>query len=119
MPSSTLACTRVLVWAFFVFLLIGNSIGAIEHIGINWGTQAAQVLDPSLVIQMLKDNGIGKIKLFESDHWTVKHFAGTGIQVMLGIPNNQLSNLQHYDHAKDWVKNNVSKHLYNGGVDIK
>ncbi|KAG9151616.1 hypothetical protein Leryth_026351 [Lithospermum erythrorhizon] len=38
---------------------------------------------------------------------------------MLGIANNQLEYMVDYSHAQDFVKNNVSKHIYNGGVDIK
>lgn len=72
-----------------------------------------------MVVQMLKDNKINKIKLFDSDPWTVKFFAGTGIEVMLGIPNDQLSSINHYGKAKDWVKKNLTTHLYDGGVDIK
>lgn len=112
---------KVQIWTLFASLLITTSFAAntLDSIGVNWGTQAAQSLDPTVIIQMLKDNRIKKIKLFDSDHWTVKHFAGTGIQVMLGVPNNQLMYLNDYDNAKDWVKQNVSKHMYNGGVDIK
>ncbi|CDP12875.1 unnamed protein product [Coffea canephora] len=111
-----MALARALGWAIFVLLVTANFA---ECIGVNWGTQAAQPLDPSMVVQMLQDNKIHKVKLFDSDHWTVKFFAGTGIEVMLGIPNDQLSKLSHYRNAKDWVKQNVSTHIYDGGVDIK
>ncbi|CAK9157963.1 unnamed protein product [Ilex paraguariensis] len=68
---------------------------------------------------MLKDNKINKVKLFDSDNWTVKYFAGTGMEVMLGIPNSQLNRFSDdYDNAKDW-KDNVTKHLHDGGVNIK
>lgn len=115
-PSSSMALAKVPLWANLLLLMMANYA---ECIGVNWGTQAAQNLHPSMVAQMLKDNNIDKIKLFDSDHWTVKYFAGTGIEVMLGIPNDQLSKLNHYDNAKDWVKHNVSSHLYDGGVQIK
>ncbi|KAL2498699.1 O-Glycosyl hydrolase family 17 protein [Abeliophyllum distichum] len=107
----------LLTWAFLAFLISPNLV---QGIGVNWGTQASQNLQPSTIVQMLKDNKIDQVKLFDSDHWTVKFFAGTGIEVMLGIPNNQLAKLANdYDEAKDWVKENVTKHLYDGGVKIK
>ncbi|CAI0457240.1 unnamed protein product [Linum tenue] len=69
-------------------------------------------MDPNIVVQMLKDNGFKRIKLFESDSYTVSKFAGTDIEVMLGIPNDQLHDLaKDYDNAKDWVKENVSDHM--------
>ncbi|KAK2968684.1 hypothetical protein RJ640_013102 [Escallonia rubra] len=110
-----MARTMVLIWAFSVLLVSTNLAHAL---GVNWGTQMAQNLHPSVVVQMLKDNKIGKVKLFDSDNWTVKYFAGSGIEVMLGIPNNQLSTLSNdYGKAKDWVKHNVTKHLKD--VNIK
>lgn len=70
---------------------------------------------------MLKDNKINKVKLFDSDHWTVHQFAGTGIEVMLGIPNLNLKKFsKDYDAVQDYVKENVSDHLRDhGGVKIK
>nr|GMD49348.1 glucan endo-1,3-beta-glucosidase 8-like [Ipomoea batatas] len=68
----------------------------------------------------LKDNHIDKVKLFDSDHWTVNFFAGTGIEVLPGIPNNQLQRFaDDFDNAKDWVKENISTHMHDGGVKIK
>lgn len=104
----------------FAMALLSQLVGPSNAIGVNWGTQAAQNLHPRTIVQMLRDNNIDKVKLFDSDPWTVGHFAGTGIEVMLGIPNNQLQSLaSSYDDAKEWVNRNVTRHLYNGGVDIK
>uniref|UniRef100_A0A5B6YRB0 glucan endo-1,3-beta-D-glucosidase n=1 Tax=Davidia involucrata TaxID=16924 RepID=A0A5B6YRB0_DAVIN len=116
-----MARAMVLIWACSVLLVTAKfSEGALNGLGVNWGSQASHNLHPNIVAQLLKDNGISKVKLFDSDSWTVKAFAGTGIEVMLGIPNNQLKQFSDsLDHAKDWVKDNVTKHLYDGGVDIK
>ncbi|CAA0839193.1 O-Glycosyl hydrolases family 17 protein [Striga hermonthica] len=108
-------------WVGFMLLATLSITGHMaEGLGVNWGTQAAQNLNPGVVAQLLRDNKINKVKLFDSDAWTVNFFKGMDIEVMLGIPNNQLSSLaRDYDKAKDWVKNHVAKHLYNGGVNIK
>ncbi|VFQ74050.1 unnamed protein product [Cuscuta campestris] len=108
------------IWTCSCLAFAGTSVVNGGGVGVNWGTQAAQVLKPSIIVQMLKDNHIEKIKLFDSDHWTIHFFAGTGIEVMPGIPNNQLQLFaDDFDHAKDWVKENISSHLYDGGVKIK
>ncbi|KAK6922905.1 X8 domain [Dillenia turbinata] len=99
-------------------LMVSPSVAS--TIGVNWGVLSTHPLHPSFVVQMLKDNGIKNVKLFDADSWTVNTLAGTGIEVMLGIPNNQLKRLaDKYSRAKDWVKENVTKHLHDGGVDIK
>ncbi|URE01040.1 glucan endo-1,3-beta-glucosidase [Musa troglodytarum] len=75
---------------------------------------------PTTVVQMIKANGITKVKLFDADSWTVSAFAGTGIELMLAIPNDMLKRISSdYSHAQDWVKENVTKHDYDGGVNIK
>jgi len=107
------------VWTFFAILVSATGL-APEDIGVNWGSQTSHPLLPSIVAGMLKDNGIKKLKLFDADPWIVSAFAGTGIELMVGIANNQLKDLSDsYGNAKDWVKHNVSKHIRDGGVDIR
>ncbi|KAJ8504166.1 hypothetical protein OPV22_005052 [Ensete ventricosum] len=89
-------------------------------LGVNWGTLMSHPLLPTTVVQMIKANGITKVKLFDADSWTVSAFAGTGIELMLAIPNDMLKHISSdYSHAQDWVKENVTKHDYDGGVNIK
>nr|XP_043618375.1 glucan endo-1,3-beta-glucosidase 8-like [Erigeron canadensis] len=109
----------LIIWAYHWFLLA--TITCVNGLGVNWGTQASTPLDPKYIVQMLKDNKIKKVKLFDSDHWTVSHFAGTGIEVMLGIPNLHLKKFsKDYDAVQDYVRENVTDHLRDhGGVNIK
>ncbi|KAI3669332.1 hypothetical protein L6452_40564 [Arctium lappa] len=112
-----MARAMVLIWAWCTLF----ATTCVNGLGVNWGTQASSPLDPKYVVQMLKDNKIKKVKLFDSDHWTVNHFAGTGIEVMLSIPNLNLKKFSDdYDAVQDYVKENVSDHLHDhGGVIIK
>lgn len=91
----------------------------VEGLGVNWGTQATHKLPPDTVVQMLKDNGIQKVKLFDADESTMSALAGTNIEVMVAIPNNQLAPMNNYDRAKQWVRKNVTRYHFNGGVNIK
>ncbi|XP_045824998.1 glucan endo-1,3-beta-glucosidase 5-like [Trifolium pratense] len=93
---------------------------SIPGLGINWGALASHPMSPSIVANMLRDNGIKKVKLFDADSWIVKAFSGMDIEVMVGIPNDQLSKFaSSSSDAEDWVKKNVTKHLHNGGVNIR
>ena len=102
-----------------VFVGISNDVVGVEGLGVNWGTQATHKLPPKVVVQMLKDNGITKVKLFDADASTMSALAGSNIEVMVAIPNDQLLVMNDYDRAKDWVKRNVTVYLFNGGVNIK
>ncbi|XP_010520102.1 PREDICTED: glucan endo-1,3-beta-glucosidase 8 [Tarenaya hassleriana] len=94
--------------------------GLVQGFGVNWGNIASHPLNPNFVVGMLKDNNINKVKLFDADPWTMETLAGTGIEVMVGIPNNMLEDLaKDYGYAEDWVKENVTKYMRDGGVNIK
>ncbi|XP_031399161.1 glucan endo-1,3-beta-glucosidase 8 [Punica granatum] len=108
-----MARPRFLVGAWAALLLVSLAHG----IGVNWGSITSHPLKASLVVQMLKDNGINKVKLFDADSRTVSALAGTTIEVMLGIPNDQLAKMaDDYESARDWVKENVTK---NSNVKIR
>ncbi|OMO91107.1 Glycoside hydrolase, family 17 [Corchorus olitorius] len=101
-----------LVVVLHMALLIGPGSG----IGANWGTQATHPLPPSIVVKMLKDNGFEKVKLFDADANILKALSKSGIQVMVGIPNDMLLSLANSEQAaQNWVAQNVSSHA----VDIR
>ncbi|CAI9771661.1 unnamed protein product [Fraxinus pennsylvanica] len=89
-------------------------------IGANWGTQASHPLPPSTVVKLLKDNGIQKVKLFDAESNVLNALRGSGIEVMVGIPNDMLYTLSNsVDAAERWVERNVSVHVSSNSVDIR
>ncbi|XP_022744865.1 glucan endo-1,3-beta-glucosidase 8-like [Durio zibethinus] len=102
-----------------IFLCLFCFDGFVNGLGVNWGTMATHKLPPETVVQMLKDNGIKKVKLFDADSNTMSALAGTDIEVMVAIPNDQLLAMNSYDRAKQWVTRNVTRYNFNGGVKIK
>lgn len=103
----------------WLLLLLFVWCSCVDGLGVNWGTQATHKLPPKMVVQMLKDNGITKVKLFDSASDTMSALAGSNIEVMVAIPNDQLLAMNSYDRAEQWVKKNVSAYDFNGGVNIK
>ncbi|OMP05406.1 Glycoside hydrolase, family 17 [Corchorus capsularis] len=80
---------------------------------------ATHKLPPETVVKMLKDNGIKKVKLFDADSNTMSALAGSDLEVMVAIPNDQLLAMNNFDRAKEWVRRNVTRYNFNGGVNIK
>ncbi|TYI57695.1 hypothetical protein E1A91_D11G299100v1 [Gossypium mustelinum] len=111
--------------SFFLGILVTISLclqlfgGGAHGLGVNWGTMASHKLPPKTVVQMLKDNGIKKVKLFDADSTTMNALAGSDIEVMVAIPNDQLLAMNSYKRAKDWVRRNVTRYNFDGGVNIK
>ncbi|KAK9935830.1 hypothetical protein M0R45_012706 [Rubus argutus] len=94
--------------------------GAESAIGVNWGILSFHKLKPSIVVHLLKDNKISKVKLFDADPDCIQALMGSGIQVMLGIPNEMLPLFSSSTDASDlWVRRNVSRYVVKNGVDIR
>ncbi|KAK9134368.1 hypothetical protein Syun_013698 [Stephania yunnanensis] len=102
---------------FTVFVsMLSNGVG----VGVNWGTMATHRIPPYIVVEMLKNNGFDKIKLFEADRTILEALIGTDIEVMLAIPNVMLEDISRdYEVAADWVLENVTSYSYKHGVKIK
>ncbi|KAL8509893.1 hypothetical protein ACS0TY_016930 [Phlomoides rotata] len=101
-------------------LLLCVSVVVEAGIGVNWGTVSLHRLPPERVVDLLKDNKIGKVKLFDADPDVLKSLMGSGIEVMVGIPNDMLALLSTSTSACDsWVSQNVSRYMVKGGVTIK
>lgn len=93
--------------------------GFVSGLGANWGTQTSHPLPPDTVVQMLRDNGFQKVKLFDAEDAAMSALGNSGIQVMVGIPNEMLASLaSSTTAAEDWVSKNASRYIKHG-VDIR
>ncbi|KNA06927.1 hypothetical protein SOVF_176590 [Spinacia oleracea] len=90
-------------------------------IGVNWGTLSQHRLSATTVVDLLKQNKISKVKLFDADPEVLNGLRGTHIQVMVGIPNEFLSIISSSIPAADsWVHHNLSAYVStNPSVDIR
>ncbi|KAA0046409.1 glucan endo-1,3-beta-glucosidase 6 [Cucumis melo var. makuwa] len=86
----------------------------------NWGTRSSHPLPPDIVVKLMKDNGFNKVKLFEADPGALQALGNSGLQVMLGIPNEFLASLASSVRvAENWVAKNVSYFVSNFGTNIR
>ncbi|XP_057468496.1 glucan endo-1,3-beta-glucosidase 5-like [Actinidia eriantha] len=110
-------------WLLVTYVIIAGGLGGeVEGAGLacNWGLRATHPLPPNIVVKLLKDNGFDKVKLFEADPGALKALGNSGIQVMVGIPNELLAPLaSSVRRAEDWVSQNVSSYISKIGVDIR
>eukprot|EP00257_Ricinus_communis_P003724 XP_002516181.3 glucan endo-1,3-beta-glucosidase 5 [Ricinus communis] len=107
---------------FLLLCLIGGEhlVKGVRGLACNWGAQTTHPLQPSIVVQLLKDNGFDKVKLFEAEPGPLKALGHSGIQVMVGIPNDLLAPLaSSVQAAVNWVQQNVSNYISKYGVDIR
>nr|GMD54551.1 glucan endo-1,3-beta-glucosidase 6-like [Ipomoea batatas] len=113
--------SRLGLGLYGVVLLVagfGSLICEVSGIGANWGTQSSHRLPPEIVVRMMRENGIQKVKLFDADYDTLRALSKSGIEVMVGIPNDMLSTMASSKAAQKWVSENVTTHLKNN-VNIR
>ncbi|KAK3211785.1 hypothetical protein Dsin_016491 [Dipteronia sinensis] len=97
----------VFVLCYWWCMLVVLANGSLD-VGVNWGNIATHPLPPKTVVQLLKDNRIRKVKLFDCDPKTLLALEGSGIEVMVAIPNLQLANMaDSLVNAEDWVSENL------------
>ncbi|KAH9705852.1 glucan endo-1,3-beta-glucosidase 8 [Citrus sinensis] len=76
-------------------------------------------LPSKTIVQMLKDNGISKVKLFDADQDTMTVLAGSDIEVMVAISNKELLDMNSWIPLSCMIKRNVFRYNFKGGVSIK
>ncbi|EPS66439.1 hypothetical protein M569_08338, partial [Genlisea aurea] len=92
----------------------------VDGLGVNWGTQSTHPLPPDVVVRLLRANGFQKVKLFDADSAALNALSGSGIEVMVGIPNDMLAGLAAgVSAAEKWVAQNVSSYVSSNSVDIR
>ncbi|GAB4833072.1 hypothetical protein Ancab_007131 [Ancistrocladus abbreviatus] len=106
--------------AFGILLFLLSMVRPVSGLGANWGTQASHPLPPDTVVRMLRENGFQKVKLFDADYDTLRALGRSGIEVMVGIPNDMLASLaSSMKAAEKWVSKNVSTHISTNNVNIR
>lgn len=109
-----------LIFFCLSILLIQSILKNVEGLACNWGTQASHPLPPNIVVKLLRDNGFNKVKLFEADPGALRALGKSGIQVMVGIPNDLLATMAStVTNAELWVQQNVSQYISRYGTDIR
>ncbi|KAK8961042.1 Glucan endo-1,3-beta-glucosidase 9 [Platanthera guangdongensis] len=89
-------------------------------VGVNWGTSSSHPLPSATVVSgLLRPNNVTSVKLFDADAAVLDSLAGSGISVMVGIPNDMLALLNSSKKAAtSWVHDNVTRYFPGGGVRI-
>lgn len=82
---------------------------AASYIGINIGTQTSNLPPAADIVSILRTQQIKHVRLFDADHRMLHALANTGIEVVVGVPNDQLLQIGNsQSQAADWINRNVA-----------
>lgn len=78
-------------------------------IGVNYGRIANNLPSATKVVQLLKSQGLERVKVYDSDPAVLKALSGSGIKVTVDLPNELLSSAaRRPSSAYSWVLKNVA-----------
>jgi exo-beta-1,3-glucanase (GH17 family) len=103
------------LWALVLLsgLALSNSASntSASTTGINYGQVADNLPSPEVVVGLLQANNINKVKLFSANETVLKAFANTGIELIVGIGNENVGNMTDPTKATEWVNENIRTYL--------
>ncbi|RCV25920.1 hypothetical protein SETIT_5G203400v2 [Setaria italica] len=83
-----------------------------SEVGVNYGRLGNDLLDPESVVQLLMDNGITMVRMYDTNSTVLNAMANTGIKVMVMMPNGNIADAaRSRSYALDWVRRNVAAYL--------
>lgn len=116
---AALRALAVLVWVAAAYPVVFRA-RPVDGLAVNWGTRALHPLPGEITVRLLRDNGFDKVKLFEADPNALRALGHSGLQVMVGLPNELLAGVAgSVNAAEQWVLQNVSTYISKYGVDIR
>ncbi|CAM0906150.1 unnamed protein product [Alopecurus aequalis] len=109
--------TRILlVFAGLPLLLFSRAEAG--EVGVCYGRNGDNLMDPASVVQMLKTNGITMVRVYDTDPTVLMAMGNTGIHMAVALPNEMLADAAgDLDWAVTWVTNNIKR--YYPATDIR
>ncbi|OAY33057.1 glucan endo-1,3-beta-glucosidase 12 [Manihot esculenta] len=93
---------------YLLLLLCIFSFADAGSIGVNYGRIANNLPSAVKVVQLLKSQGLGRVKVFDTDPAVLRALSGSGIKVTVDLPNELLySAAKRMSFAFSWVQRNV------------
>ncbi|GLT62907.1 hypothetical protein SLA2020_355090 [Shorea laevis] len=92
-------------------VLFSSVVDAAGLIGVNYGRVANDLPSPDKVVELLKTQGIDRVKLYDTDAEVLTALANSNISVVVALPNQLLSSTAaDQSFADNWVQANISKY---------
>ncbi|KAK6919308.1 Glycoside hydrolase family 17 [Dillenia turbinata] len=93
----------------FLLTILSFSLADGGSIGVNYGRVANNLPSAVKVVQLLKSQGIDKVKIYDTDPAVLNTFAGSNIKLTVDLPNDLLSSVsESKSFASTWVQKNVA-----------
>ncbi|XP_024543079.1 glucan endo-1,3-beta-D-glucosidase [Selaginella moellendorffii] len=109
MPRAPMSRGVIIIAIVLFVIQVGRSVEATSVVGVNYGTLGNNLPSPDQVAHLVNSStSIARIKLYDADASVLHAFAGSGVSIVVGIPNEQLESLgSNPTAAAIWVKQHI------------
>eukprot|EP00252_Welwitschia_mirabilis_P020612 TRINITY_DN5086_c0_g1_i2.p1 TRINITY_DN5086_c0_g1~~TRINITY_DN5086_c0_g1_i2.p1 ORF type:complete len:374 (+),score=61.79 TRINITY_DN5086_c0_g1_i2:92-1213(+) len=80
-------------------------------LGVNYGQMADNLPAPAAVAELVQRTSISKVRVYGADPTVLKAFAGTGIDLVVNIGNEQIPSLAQPSMAQDWLRSQIAPYV--------
>ncbi|KAL3514881.1 hypothetical protein ACH5RR_027598 [Cinchona calisaya] len=87
--------------ALIFLLLLLHPFSEVSGVGVNYGTLGNNLPSPKSVAQLLQSTLIDKVKIYDTNPDILEAFSNTGIDLIVAVENNHVSNISSTVSAAD------------------
>ncbi|MCL7035880.1 hypothetical protein MKW94_027022 [Papaver nudicaule] len=99
---------RLIVVSLCLSLLSIFALADPGAVGVNYGRIANDLPSAVKTVELLKSQGIDKVKIYDTDSSVLKALSGSNIKVIVSLPNENLTAAAKYpSFALSWVQKNI------------
>ncbi|XP_071719739.1 glucan endo-1,3-beta-glucosidase 14-like [Rutidosis leptorrhynchoides] len=104
------ALFRTLLLLLFTLSELFVSIKSIG-VGVNYGRIANNLPSPSQVSGLLNSLNINRVKIYDAEPKVLEAFAGTNVEFIIGLGNENLQKMGDPQQAQTWIQQNVQPYI--------
>ncbi|KAG4144305.1 hypothetical protein ERO13_D05G028300v2 [Gossypium hirsutum] len=78
-----------------------------SKVGVDYGMDADNLPSPDQVAQLVRNHNIQYLRIYNYRPEVLKAFSNTGIELMVGVPNADLSQFQSQPYVDSWLRTSI------------
>jgi hypothetical protein len=112
LPVISFAAAAIICCASLVCLLSSFFLADANSIGAVYGRNGDNIPTPQEAAQLLQDNVITRVRIYDYDPTVIQAFSHTQIRVIIGITNDEIPGLAVSPSlAAEWIHSNVAAYI--------